>query len=390
MMPLHSDWSTIVLAAAFMLILIYDGWLARWTMNWIQKTDRSHHLISSSSLTVSVVVAVRNESKNILPCLDALLHQNYDPSLTEFLISDDFSDDNTKDLIAAEIPAFLSKGYTLSLIEPVAGDLPGKKEALARAIIKAKGKLILTTDADCLPGPDWIRSFASVQLADNADMVTGFVKVSNHEKLFDKIQALEFLSLSGIGAMSIISNKPLMCNGANLAFTREAFVNAGGYQYGNQMPTGDDTYLMLKIASRKDRKIAFNYFPQSIISTTPQPDFSTLMDQRIRWASKVKYYHESYIKRFGLLIFGVNFILLVLLMMAALQVIPWQFLLAAWLLKAAGDFLVLIHTSSFAAQRRLLWLFLPVQLVYPFYSLLAAFFSLKRTNYQWKGRNFTN
>lgn len=390
MMPLVNEWVLLVLSAAFIMILFYDGWLARWTMNWIQKTDRSHLLVTTSTLTVSVVVAVRNESQNILKCLDALLHQSYDPSLTEFLISDDFSDDNTGDLIISEMPAFLSKGFALTLIEPVAGDLPGKKEALARAIMRAKGKLILTTDADCLPGPEWIRSFASVQLAEDADMVTGFVKVSNQDKLFDKIQALEFLSLSGIGAMSVISNKPLMCNGANLAFTKEAFMNAGGYQYGNQIPTGDDTYLMLKIASQNDRKIVFNYFPQSVISTTPQPDFKTLIDQRIRWASKVKHYHENYIKRFGLLIFGVNLILLVLLVMTSLQIMPWQFLLAAWLLKAAGDFLVLIHTSAFAAQRRLLLLFLPVQVIYPFYSLVAAFFSLQRTNYQWKGRNFTN
>lgn len=390
MMPLVNEWVLLVLSAAFIMILFYDGWLARWTMNWIQKTDRSHLLVTTSTLTVSVVVAVRNESQNILNCLDALLHQSYDPSLTEFLISDDFSDDNTGDLIISEMPAFLSKGFALTLIEPVAGDLPGKKEALARAIMRAKGKLILTTDADCLPGPEWIRSFASVQLAEDADMVTGFVKVSNQDKLFDKIQALEFLSLSGIGAMSVISNKPLMCNGANLAFTKEAFMNAGGYQYGNQIPTGDDTYLMLKIASQNDRKIVFNYFPQSVISTTPQPDFKTLIDQRIRWASKVKHYHEGYIKRFGLLIFGVNLMLLVLLVMTSLQIMPWQFLLAAWLLKAAGDFLVLIHTSAFAAQRRILLLFLPVHVIYPFYSLVAAFFSLQRTNYQWKGRNFTN
>lgn len=390
MMPLISEWILVIPAIAFLLIVIYDGWLARWTMNWIQTTDRAHRLVPAPELTVSVVVAVRNESKNILNCLDAFLHQNYDPALTEFLISDDFSEDNTCELVVAEIPAFVSKGYRLTLIQPASGDLPGKKTALSRAIQAAKGKLILTTDADCLPGPEWISSFASVHLTENADMVTGFVKVEYSERFLDKIQALEFLSLSGIGAMSVINLKPLMCNGANLAFTKEAFTASGGYQYGNDLPTGDDTYLMLKIASQHERKIAFNYFPQSVISTAPQPDFISLLNQRVRWASKVKYYSEGYVKRFGVLIFGVNITLLILLLMSAFQIIPWPFIVAAWLLKAAGDFLVLVHTSAFASQRRLLWLFLPVQLVYPFYSLLAAFFSLRKTNYQWKGRNFTN
>jgi biofilm PGA synthesis N-glycosyltransferase PgaC len=198
---------------------------------------------------------------------------------------------------------------------------PGKKAALERAIKMATGDLILTTDADCSVSPDWIASFAAKFAESSAPMITGFVKLHAGENLFANLQAIDVLSLSGIGATSVINNKPLMCNGANLAFTKAAFSDAGGYDYGIDQPGGDDSYLMFKINELFPNKVVFNEDPKSIVTTNPQPDLKHFVRQRVRWASKVKYYKESYVKATGLLIFAVNMVLLLVALLAA----DWKF-----------------------------------------------------------------
>jgi len=49
------------------------------------------------------------------------------------------------------------------------------------------------------------------------------VMFSSEKNWFEKIQSLEFMGLIAIGAGAIANHRPIMCNGANLAFQKDIF-----------------------------------------------------------------------------------------------------------------------------------------------------------------------
>src|SRR5687768_7184430 len=101
---------------------------------------------------ISVIIPVRNEEKNILKILDCINKQTYPADHFEIIVVNDHSFDRTAEVISqSEIPNL----RFLSLPEPMAG----KKQAIAEGIKRSRGALIVTTDADCEMGEEWISSF---------------------------------------------------------------------------------------------------------------------------------------------------------------------------------------------------------------------------------------
>ena len=54
---------------------------------------------NGDKLSVSVVIAARNEAEHITGCLNAIIAQKYDPRLVEIIVVDDRSTDRTSDLV---------------------------------------------------------------------------------------------------------------------------------------------------------------------------------------------------------------------------------------------------------------------------------------------------
>ncbi|MCK4818701.1 glycosyltransferase, partial [bacterium] len=103
---------------------------------------------------VSVVVAARNEESTIHQLLTSLINQDYPEDKYEIIIADDESDDNTSRIVQD----FQKKNDNLILISVTISDdvVSRKKNALAQAVQKCRGEIILTTDADCVVTYQWI------------------------------------------------------------------------------------------------------------------------------------------------------------------------------------------------------------------------------------------
>jgi lipopolysaccharide/colanic/teichoic acid biosynthesis glycosyltransferase/glycosyltransferase involved in cell wall biosynthesis len=93
---------------------------------------------------VSVVVPAYNEARTIASCVAALQSQEYPRDCYEIIVVDDGSTDGTP-TIAAEAGA--------TVIHQQRGRPAAARNAGIRA---ARGDLILFTDGDCAPLPDWI------------------------------------------------------------------------------------------------------------------------------------------------------------------------------------------------------------------------------------------
>lgn len=377
--------TSIILIIMIIAVIIYVVMLLRWWIAWLLSPDRNLITAPDSNLSVSVIVAVRNEHRNIGTLLNYLLQQDYKSSLMEIIISDDFSDDGTPDIVTGELKQRKANQIPVRVITALPGDEIGKKAALRRGIEAARGTLIITTDADCTMSRHWVSSFVNTYQQTGASLITGIVTIDGRANPW---QALELLSLSGTSTASLLAGNPLMCNGANLAFLKRAFQEVGGYEYGEHLPGGDDTFLMLSI--RKlfgSGSIIRNPFRECIVTTEAAYTVEEFIHQRSRWASKIKYYRENYIRSAGALIYFVNAVLSITLIGSLAGWIPLTFTLIIWLLKGVTDGLLLWKAARFSHQEYLFYLILPATILYPFYLTAGGILMMAHHHYRWKERD---
>jgi len=266
----------------FVIILIY-------TFGWFKLKIKLTKNLKVSTF-VSVVIPARNEEKNILSLLSDLILQNYPKDKFEIIVVDDNSTDSTAELVnhfVANNQQFNIK-YTFSSQEDKLKAY--KKQAINKAIQISRGELIITTDADCRAGNNWLRSIVESYEIGKPKMIVGPVSFYNESTFFEKMQAAEFLSLIAITGGAIQTGRPIMCNGANLAYEKIAFNEVGGFS-NDRFSSGDDVFLLLKI--RKyfgDDAVRFLKNKDTIINTHPIKSLKDFIQQRTRWASKNKGY----------------------------------------------------------------------------------------------------
>ena len=238
---------------------------------------------------ISVIIPFRNESALILRSLKSLEMQNYSPVKFEVIYINDFSEDDSYQILQRGIKRTNFK--LLNLPESVASR-GHKKRAIKYGIDNAAGSIIITTDADCVHGPHWLKSMTGNFDSDTA-FVAGPVALDYKPDLFSRLQQLEFagLILSGAGLIGI--NKPVLCNAANLGFRKEIYEEIGGYEDNYDLSSGDDEFLMQKIAKNTDYKIKFCINKDAIVKTPPAKSFENFFQQRKRWASKGFFYKNK-------------------------------------------------------------------------------------------------
>lgn len=228
---------------------------------------------------VTVIVAARNEEKNIENCLISLSNLEYPDGKLEIIIVDDDSDDNTEKIISE----YITDKKRFQLIKPTKnfGDTKGKARAIANAIEIAKGEIILTTDADCTVAPTWAKTIASYY-KDDVVMVCGYTN-QKHKNLFEAVQDMDFIYLLTVGAGSINLGKPLSAIGNNMSYRKSAYLEVGGYE---KIPFSvtEDFQLLMALNKIKNKRIIFPVDKGSLVTSEPCQDVKTLFRQKKRWA----------------------------------------------------------------------------------------------------------
>jgi cellulose synthase/poly-beta-1,6-N-acetylglucosamine synthase-like glycosyltransferase len=259
-----------------------------------------------------------------------------------------------------------------------------KKLAITEAIAASSGELVITTDADCRRGDQWLSTLAGYYKIHHPEMISAPVIFEGETSWLEKFQSLEFLGLIAIGAAAINNKMPFLCNGANLAFTKKIFNEAGGYEANKNLSSGDDTQLMRKIAIKGKDQIHFVKSMKAVVTTKAKKSAGELLSQRKRWASKI----PAQMNFFTLLIAVIAFFLHAGLFLSALAAV-YNGNVAGFLIplaiKMIPEFILLTNVSVFFKKSGLLYLFLPAQVIYPVYISFVGLSSLSGT-YQWKGR----
>jgi cellulose synthase/poly-beta-1,6-N-acetylglucosamine synthase-like glycosyltransferase len=361
-----------------LLLVAYSYWFSKLT---IFKPDQELPINQNHPTRFTIVIPARNESSNIKACLDSILAQDYATEFYEVIVIDDFSEDNTAQIVK-QIGVMHSNVHLLSLADFFKpGEMNSfKKKAIEKAVSHAKGNWIVTTDADCLIPIHWLSLYNAYILKNNPVFVAAPVMFIKERGVLNEFQLLDFLALQGITAAAVGAGKHSMSNGANLAFEKSAFVAVGGYQGVDQIASGDDMFLMHKMKVTLSNRIGYLFHPGAIVLTKAMSNWKDFIMQRIRWSSKARYYDDNSIFWVLLLVYLYNFSILLLIVAGAY--IP---ALLSLTIKTIFELLFLSPVANFYQLERELRYFPFYQPLHIVYTLVAGLFGQVKT-YTWKGR----
>jgi poly-beta-1,6-N-acetyl-D-glucosamine synthase len=303
----------------------------------------------------------------------------------EVLLIDDHSDDHSFKIAEEFIIKNRIKNFRLlSLSE---ADSFSKKSALKKGIENSRGKLIVTTDADCTFQKNWLTSLVRFYEQRKSRMISAPVVSGDSKGFFAKLQTLDFLSLVASGAGAMSANTPIMANGANLCFERSLYDELNGYNAHNHYASGDDVFFLLeaKKLCKHTNEICFLKNPESIVITKGPRNLKEFMSQRIRWASKSTAYKDSLAVFTAMIVFLFTLSIPVLLICGFID--SWFAAISAILFagKLVVDLPLMFSAARFIGKPKLIWYYLPMQLIYPFYIISVAVLSLF-IKFEWKGR----
>lgn len=368
------------LACLYAILMLLYLW------GWAQQREFTAEDNFLPSTPIAVIVPARNEEANIATCIDALLQQEYPEELLEVVVVDDHSTDNTADIVKS----FSGKGVKyISLAEHINthnGIVAYKKLALTTGIAASRGALIVTTDADCTAGKDWLKSIAAVYEQHQPVMVVAPVNFTDNGSVVEVFQSLDFMSMQGITAATLQLKLGNMCNGANLAFSRAAYGQVGGYKGIDHIASGDDYLLMTKLAKEYPGRIAYLKSGQAIVNTTPQPDWKSFYRQRVRWASKSGKYGDHKLTAVLMLVYLFNLSFLAMIIIACVSPGYWMHILVMLGIKTVFEIIYLLPVSAFFKKRKQLLVFPFLQPLHIAYIIIAGLLGFAG-GYQWKDRS---
>lgn len=321
------------------------------------RLKKKQNIQNSKELTVSVIVAARNEEGNIRNLLEDLSRQTYPQEKLQIIIVDDRSTDNTWSIISDYVEEFNHiNGVKASKRSDT---MTPKKYALTKAIEKSNGEIIISTDADCCVPKTWVESIVNT-FDDDTGIVIGYSKIDTvSERFLDHYQSIDFLALMSANAGTLGWGNAWTGSGQNIAYRRSAFNAIDGFNPVANRLSGDDFYLVQAIS--KTAKVKYNINPNGFVKTKPSMNVHEFISQRIRWASNTKnLFNTDYL---FLLFLFTNLFANTILLSALLLKNYWQFLPMLIGIKFLFDTIVLFYGSNLFKTKinltaYLIWFFL--------------------------------
>ena len=332
---------------------------------------------STPTWPVTLLIPFRNEEKNI-PILVDSLRKIVSSELKIFLIDDQSTDSSWE--VASRC---MQQDSRISLLSSPG---EGKKDAISYGVLQADTEWILTSDADCQFSPDWVARLQPYFEKDNAQLIAGAVQVNGKEGFLTVFQRLDWASIALVSQVAMDFERPLMCSAANLAFRKSAFEAVNGYEGNKNYLSGDDEFLLKKIADRfgKDSCVA-DFSSHNLVLTQAENAWRDFFNQRARWASKWNL-HNSVLHAFQAVIPFV--IQLFWIASWGLLGLGWEGVvcfLSIWTVKILAERLALGKVLR-SFEIPVPWFhYVMTSLVHPWYILAVGIWSFS-PRIRWKGR----
>ena len=327
----------------------------------------------------SILIPFRNEASQLKLLLDSLLNLDYPKEHYEIILINDESTDDFSAILTEYDSSFFQ------CIDNRRHSKSPKKDALETGINRAQFPWIVSTDADCILPKNWLQMFNQLIAEKELVFIGGPVIFKAHNSFLFHMQQLNLLSLMGctIGGFGI--GRPIMCSGANLCFSKEAFFKVGGYKGNNDISSGDDVFLLEKMIQSYPDKIDYLKSTESIVLTSHEKTWKAWFQQQFRWASKSRHYTNLFTKMTGLIIYTINLLLFILLLLVFLEKISWTSFILFLITKTLVDVCLLLQAGQFFKNYKSL-IFLPVFILFYPVFIVGLSLIIPFRSYKWKGR----
>ncbi len=373
-----SQYALFLTGLVLLPVIIYIVLFIRLGIRFAHQAGRTTYSDNEPVLpVVSVIIACRNESGTIESMLSDLSAQTYPRDRFEVILVDDHSSEN--EILSPKILSeFDLPGRTLILD----GDKGGKKQALIAAAKNSKGQILLFTDADCRARPGWIAGMVAEISHQNADMIIGCVDYLPKTGFLQALFRLDLLSMVMTGISMASLNHPVICNGANMAVRAEVYHSFMDRMV-TDIPTGDDVFL-LHALKKEGKTIDVTAGSEMRIYTAPPENFKSFLQQRIRWASKSKYYRDPDTIITGLVVLWTNVVYAIALLFLFSEYLHGIALLVV-VAKLMTDMTFIAIGLKYLGNRWQMLISPAVILIYPVYLVVTLMAGL-RGKYTWKDR----
>ena len=321
----------------------------------------------------SILIACRNEIKNLPTLIESIENQTYKPD--EVIFVDDNSTDETYDFL-------INYSKKHNYIKVIKNTGKGKKSALIEAAKIAKSEYLIFTDADCYLNKNHCKLALEYLSKNNSNMLLGAVDIIDEKGIFNIIEKIEFASLQAVTAYTALLNNPIMCNGANIIIRRTTYL-----QYINNINTyiasGDDMF-MLHALKKNNAKINYLYNSNYLVKTKGTNSLKKFIAQRTRWAAKSINYKDITTILVALSVVIINIFLLISLLLT-----PCSLLLIFLIILIIENIIILPYLIKYKQYKVLKYypiLFPIMSLLYPLYiiTILISIPFYNKTNPHWK------
>lgn len=209
----------------------------------------------------SVIVCTYNRAQSLERTLSALGAQNIEPSVRwELLVVDNNSSDGTR----ATVERFAAAWSALA-VRYIFERTQGLSYARNRGIAEARGDILLFTDDDVLPEPDWMRNVLDGMAKQQCDACGGFIapdwEAPPPHWLSKRFHGFLAVRADRVDTYAITSTADVPF-GANMAVRRELFGRVGLFdtsrgRVGTTLSSGEDGELFERILAAGARVMFF-------------------------------------------------------------------------------------------------------------------------------------
>jgi cellulose synthase/poly-beta-1,6-N-acetylglucosamine synthase-like glycosyltransferase len=237
------------------------------------------------NFSVSVIIPIYNGELDLPDLLDCLRSQTFPRDRVEYLLIDNNSQDKTLEVLSNAAQNFQSEGFIFKVL--VEKEIQSSYAARNVGIRQANGEILLFTDVDCRPQPQWVAEIVS----HFADPTIGIV-VGELQGLAGPSLLEQYALSNQMMSQHFLVEHPFCSYGqtANLAIRKLALYQIGLFR--PYLTTGGDADICWRIQRETTWKLTTA--PQALIYHRNRDNFGDLHQQWKRYGASNRYLHELY------------------------------------------------------------------------------------------------
>jgi glycosyltransferase involved in cell wall biosynthesis len=370
----------IVLFIAIGLIyVLYALWLLSMIVQWM-RTDAVPNFCNNAS-HVSIIIPFRNEAEHLPALLGALHIQMKEAPGASIILVDDHSTDNSLQIARQ----FQQENEGVDVIIQL--ETHGKKMGVDVALSRVTTDWIVTLDADIQPCDGWLKRIASWTKDNTQDLLILPLHIGPGKNFIGHLQEVEFASVMAITGGMALAGQPILCNGGNLCFRKEAYLHVRPSRTDMHITSGDDVFLLN--ALKPFGKVTWVHDPHVRVSTAPKSGLTNFASQRLRWMGKAGFIRDPWLQFTAWLAFLANAFFLTTAIASLMGYFPIPVFISLAALKILLDGWLILRVGKWLCIKQLKRFYVVLIFLYPFYATLFPLMS-QFVKPSWKGRTTNN